>query len=401
MYSLNIFSLLGLIVAELYFLVGIYILARNPKAPANRLFFFLSLTMVIWGMGEGMERASFDPQTAFFWANYIAGLGATLHGPVLLHFWLEFSTDINKFKKRLPVFALYIPAMVLLAIRFFYPSSLLVGVTKEYWGYSTVGTPLYQLYMLVIAAYISVVVYLALRKAFKSFGRFRQQVRNIGLSILASLVIGVITQTARPLLHLDIPELSVISTFIFISFIVYSMNRYGLLNITEKLVAENILSTMEDYMVIVDKNLQIVLINTSVVRNLGYTEKELLNKPMNVLLSGDITSLTYDELFKLFPLSGYQTTLLSKNGDKIPISANAVILKEDAEEVFGFVFILRDMRQMMKLINDLQQKTKELETSNEDFQRMNQLMIGREVKMVELKKEIEELRHVTPKKETI
>ncbi len=402
MYSFSIFSLLGLVASEIYFLVGVYILAKNIKAPANRLFFFVATTMAIWGLGEGMERASLDPKIAFFWANYIAGLGATLHGPVLLHFWLEFSTDANKFKKRLFILLFYVPALIFLTIRFFYPALLITGVTKEYWGYSTVGTQLYQLYMLVVVAYVGVVVFLALRKASKSYGKFKQQARNIGLGVLASLGIGTLTQAVRPLLHLNIPELSVISTFIFIAFIAYAMNKYGLLGITTKLIAENIISTMEDYVIAIEKDLKIALVNNSTLKNLGYKEEELLNQPVSVILSADISSLTYEQLLERFPLVNYQAMLILKNGDKIPVSANAVILRESANEISGLVFILRDMRQINELINDLQQKTQELQISteeleraneqfgksNEELKRMNKLMVGRELTMVELKKEI-------------
>lgn len=406
MYSFNIFSILGLVASEIYFLLGVYIFAKNPKVSANKLFLFITMMMAIWGLGEGMERASVNPETAFFWANYIAGLGATLYGPVLLHFWLEFSGDINRLKNRLFVFLFYIPGLIFLAIRFFYPPLLVSGVTKEYWGYSTVGTELYQLYMLVVSLYVSVMVFLAFRKAAKSYGKFKRQARNMGLGMLISLGIGILTQTLRPILHFNIPELSVISTFVFVSFITYAMSKYGLLGITLKLVAENIIATMEDYVIAIDKDKNIALVNNSTLRNLSYGESELLREPADKILATDIFSLPQEQLIKRFPLNNYEIGLISKNGEKIPVSANAVILKEAPEELIGFVFVLRDMRRITNLISDLRQKTEELEDSkndltkvneqiiksNEELKRINQLMIGREFKMGEMKKEMEELR---------
>jgi PAS domain S-box-containing protein len=400
MYSFNFFSSLGLIASEIYFLLGFYILAKNIKARANKLFFFVAVTMAVWGLGEGMERASLDPKTAIFWANYIAGLGATLHGPALLHFWLEFSRDINKIRKKLPIVVLYLPALIFLAIRFFYPSLMVTGVTREYWGYSTVGTGLYHIYTLVVAAYVTVVVWLALAKASKSYGKFRQQARNIGLGILISLCIGVLTQVMRPLLRLDIPELSVISTFIFISFITYAMSKYGLLDISFRLVAENIIATMEDYVVAINRDKKIVLVNNLTLNNLGYKEDELLNKPVSILFSADILSLTYEELTKRFPLLNYEAKLISKSGETIPVSANAVILKEESDEAVGFAFVLRDMRQINELINNLQQKTHELEITKKsleekvtELKRVNKVIVGRELRMEELRKEVKELKN--------
>ncbi len=404
MFSFTLFPVLSLFAAEVYFIIGAYILSKNPRVTANRIFFLVAFTMAMWGIGEGMERAAVDPESAFFWANYIAGIGATLHGPVLLHFWLEFSGQIGTFRRRVHATVIYIPALVFLSMRLFYPSLLMAGVTQEYWGYSTVGTPLYQIYMLSIVAYAGAVVFLALRKASISQGKARKQSRNIGLAILFSVFIGTITQAMKPVLNLSIPELSVISTFIFITIIAYTVSKYGLLVITTKAVAENIIGTMDDYVIAIDNGMNIAIVNDSARRRLGYKEGELTNKPLGMVLSSDLSSLKFSQLLKRFPVVNHQAKLLSKGGKRVPVSMNASILKE-GEYVSGIVFVMRDMSQINKLIDDLQQKTKELEASRKsmedskkelemrmkEIERFNKLAVGRELRMVEFKKRIREL----------
>src|SRR3989339_2053843 len=148
MYDFGIFSLLTLVAGEIYLLLSIYTLSKNPKATPNRLFLLVAISMALWGLGEGMGRAAVGPENAYFWMNYVAGLGATMHPAFLMHFWLDFSGSMAKFKKKLPVWTLYVPSAIFLAIRFFKPQLLITGVEKQYWGYSSVGTDLYQLYML-------------------------------------------------------------------------------------------------------------------------------------------------------------------------------------------------------------------------------------------------------------
>src|SRR4030043_1360405 len=119
MYSFNIYSLLSLLVSELYLMLAVYIFFRNPKGAANRLYFLVGASMALWGIGEGMQRASTDPATAIFWSTYVIGIGSAFQPVFLLHFWLSFSGQISKIKKKLIIPILYIPSMIFLIMRLF------------------------------------------------------------------------------------------------------------------------------------------------------------------------------------------------------------------------------------------------------------------------------------------
>jgi PAS domain S-box-containing protein len=406
MYSFNFFSVLSLTSAIIYLIIAVYILFRNPKGLANRLFALVGLSMVVWGFGEGMMRASIDAKQALFWATYVTGLGSALHPPLLLHFWLVFSGWIAKIKNKFLIIALYVPGIIFIILRFISPAILIKNVTREYWGYSTQGTPLYLLYMVFIVSYILLVSFMAFKTSAKMSDDLKKQARNIGFAILACAVIALITQVSRPLLNLPLPEMSVAGTLIFICVIAYAVNKYGFLVITTGLVAENIIATMDDYVIAIDKNINIALINNSVLIKLGYEKNELLNKPLSLLLSSDTGALSYEQLAAHLTVSDYQAILLAKNGEKIPISANISLIKGGAGESTGFVFVLRDMRKFNELIINLQNKTTELETSkteteksklelqerNNDLEKINKLMIDRELKMIEMKNEIAKLK---------
>lgn len=375
--------------SEIYLLLSIYTLSKNPKALSNRLFVFVAASMALWGLGEGMERAAVGAENAYFWANYIAGMGATIHPALLMHFWLEFSGEINKFKKKIPVWTLYTPSVFFLVIRFFFPHLLVVGVKKEYWGYSTVGTDLYQAYMLFIVIYIAAMVYLALRKARHSEGIFKNQARNIGLGVLLSLVIGFVTQGMKPLFDFSVPESSVLSTLIFVSFIAYAINKYGMLTITTKIVAENIIATMNDLVVAVDKNMNIAMVNNAITH---YGIKDLSNKPIKKILSGENTTLEYGKLLEQSPLLDQKMNLIDRDSKKIPVSVNISAIKEGGrKEALGLVFVMRDTREIDELVKNMREKGIELEKKNSELEQFNKLAVGREIKMIELKNRIREL----------
>ena len=210
--------------------------------------------------------------------------------------------------------------LILLALRFIKPDLLITGVVHEYWGYSTVGTPIYSLFMLYLLLYSSIAVYWAYRTSLQMQGDLKQQVRYIGLGILFSIILALITQVSRPLLHLPLPELTVASTIVFISIIAYAVSKYGLLTITTRMIAENIIATMDDYVLAFDSKFNLALINQSATRKLGVTQEESLGKPIKQFISSNLIDLSNTEFISKFPIIGEQAYLVSKTSERIPVS---------------------------------------------------------------------------------
>jgi PAS domain S-box-containing protein len=408
MYSFGVFSVLSLVVSEMYFVIGIYIFLRNPRSTVNRLYLLVALTMGIWGLGEGMQRASADPSTAFFWAGYVTGIGSAFHVAFLMHFWLAFSGQASRFK-RIPVYVIYLPAAIFVAMRLLYPDLLISGVQLEYWGYSTEGTRLYLAFMAYVAAYSSAVAFMALRASFRVTGALKKHTRNMGLAVLLVVALGIVTQLSRPLLHLPIPELTVISAIIFTSVIAYTVSKYGMLSISVKMLAENIVGTMEDYVIGIDKEKRITIVNNSALANLGYKKEDLVGKPLGAVLSIDVSPMPYDAFLQQFPLTDHQAKVVSKDGISFPVSTNASVVR-DRDEVLGFVFVLRDMRKINELIESLRGKTGELNEKvaeleknrlavlnmMEDSEQANRELVGTQE---DLRRAVDELKKAEVKKD--
>ncbi|MFA5360260.1 MAG: histidine kinase N-terminal 7TM domain-containing protein, partial [Patescibacteria group bacterium] len=373
MYSFNIFSIISIFGSSLYLLLGIFSLFKNPKRSENRLFFLMSFTFFIWGLGEGMGRASNDYQTAYFWAVYVMGFGATINPPVLLHFWTAFSENLEgkKSKSKLPILIFYIPSIIFTAIYLFYPKIFIEEIVRFYWGYSVIGSPLYIFYMFYVFVYISMAAFLIFRTAFKTSGNIKKQAQYIGGALFFSLFVGAITQISRPIFNFPIPEFSVATSIVFACAVTYAINKYGLMTISTRLVAENIISTIEDYVIAIDKEMKIVFINNSALRDLEYKKEELINRPISTILLTSISKFSYNQALKRFPLQNYPAEIVSKNDDKISVSANISILKEGSG-IIGFAFVLRDMRQTEELIKGLKQKTEELEVAKKELEQRNE-----------------------------
>lgn len=404
MYSFNPYSLLSILVGQINLLVGFIIFFKNPKSLANRLLFLSFLSMSIWGLGEGLERASTSPEIAVFWDSFAVVLGSNFFVAFLLNFWLVFSGEINKFKRKKIVCLLYLPAAVFYILNLAGGGLIATQVVKEYWGYNVQGgTPSYWISMFFIVLYASFVVYLAFRKSAVSTGKIKNQARNIGLGVLFSLFVGLFTDVFSPIFHIGLPGLTALSTLFFNLLIAFTIYRLGS-SITPN-VADMIFSTMDDYLIAVDKDLKIAIANNALFKNLGLAPTELIGEPLKKFLIGELAESTFEETQKILPITNHSSFLKIKNGAQIPVYMNASLLRDDDDSPSGLVLVLRDARKLNELLDSLKSKTNELEKSKAELEdnvselkHINELMIDRELKMIELKKKLNEIEKRTAKK---
>ncbi|MBI5383418.1 MAG: PAS domain S-box protein [Verrucomicrobia bacterium] len=78
------------------------------------------------------------------------------------------------------------------------------------------------------------------------------------------------------------------------------------------------------------------------------------------------------------------TALITRDGREIPVEDSAAPIKDSAGKVAGAVLVFRDVTEKRRAL-------KELRDSNAELERFNRLMVGRELRMIELKKEVDEL----------
>ena len=148
----------------------------------------------------------------------------------------------------------------------------------------------------------------------------------------------------------------------------------------------SLVENLEEGIATVDEKENIMLVNRAAANILGYSRKELLK--MNVK---DFTTpeefqkvLKQTSLRKNDKLGQYEFNIVQKDGSLRNILMTASPIFDSQKNYTGSFGILRDITERKKWEKELLQK-------NEELSRFNKMAVDREIKMIELKKEINTL----------
>ena len=147
-----------------------------------------------------------------------------------------------------------------------------------------------------------------------------------------------------------------------------------------------------DGIVYISKHRRVVRVNAALLKIGGYKKEDIVGKKLTTLaLEGVISPKSLTKTIKAFigrmkgeDLSPYDVVLTTKDGTKIDVEVHGTLVKDEKGNAMGTVAVLRDIgfRKEMKDV---------LKDKNENLEKLNNVMIGRELKMIELKEKIERL----------
>jgi PAS domain S-box-containing protein len=165
-------------------------------------------------------------------------------------------------------------------------------------------------------------------------------------------------------------------------------------DITERRKAEEeyktIISTSIDGFWITDMEGHFLEVNDAYCRLIGYSREELLKKKISDIEAAEKPEETAQRIQKIMRSGGdrFETQHKRKDGRIVGIEVSVNYMKEAGGRFFVF---LRDITERKKAEEELKKINKELKSKVEEFEKLNRLSVGRELKMIELKKRIQEL----------
>lgn len=123
-----------------------------------------------------------------------------------------------------------------------------------------------------------------------------------------------------------------------------------------KAYVDNIIESMIDTLVVIDKNGKIKTVNKSTLNILDYEEKDLIGKDISMILNdkdNPIADGRLSDIWKKDMLKNYDITYHTRNNEDIPMNFCGRIMRNNDGDMVGIVGVARDMRQTKKLISEL------------------------------------------------
>src|SRR6266436_6707200 len=159
--------------------------------------------------------------------------------------------------------------------------------------------------------------------------------------------------------------------------------------------SDSLIKNAPDPVFVSDLEGKILQANDAVYELLGFRPDEVLEQSLSRFISPEETREFLAALREVIERGATRNARLnprSASGEVIPTTLNASALRDTDGRVIGAIGILRDMRAYEKVVRDLQESKAELQEKILDLQKFEEVVVGRELKMIALEKEIEQLK---------
>jgi len=162
-----------------------------------------------------------------------------------------------------------------------------------------------------------------------------------------------------------------------------------------KAYAESLIKNAPDPGFVSDLEGKILQANDAVFALLGFRADELIEQSLSRIISPAEARAFLAALREVVERGVTRNAHLnprSASGEVIPTTLNASALRDPDGKVIGAIGILRDMREYEQVVRDLEKSKGELQEKILDLEKFEEVVVGRELKMIALEKELESLR---------
>jgi PAS domain S-box-containing protein len=159
--------------------------------------------------------------------------------------------------------------------------------------------------------------------------------------------------------------------------------------------AQSLIENAPDPVFVSDLEGKILQVNEAVSQLLGFRQDEVVEQSLSRFISEEETrefTAALREVVERGVTRNARLNPRSATGEVIPTSLNASALRDADGKVIGAIGVLRDMRAYEEVVRDLEESKAELQEKILDLEKFEEVVVGRELKMIALEKELESLK---------
>jgi PAS domain S-box-containing protein len=350
-------------------LLAIYIFHRDTRSSLNRTLSVLLLCYALWNFGDiivhNPDRTITKGTVEIM--QFIASFGWVGLSMAILCFALAFSKRIKLLKKKWFLFGVFLLPLVFIYKQF--TNCLTINPIRKSYGWSvewsdTIWPSLFYVYFTLFTLLALMLIYFYGRKT--KIVNEKKQARIIVISLIISLFAGTLLDIVMQNLNIyTIPPIANLLVFIFVIGVLYAMYKYRFLTITPTIAAENIISAMDEILILLDPEGNILSVNNTALVTLNFEQKELESKLFTFLFKEEsLKKKLLEKIMEVETVSNHEGSFITKNGRIIPIIYSISPIKDNEGTVLGHVFISRDISAYKQIEEELTRSKEKAEGSD-------------------------------------
>jgi PAS domain S-box-containing protein/putative nucleotidyltransferase with HDIG domain len=323
-------------------LLIIFVIGKNPGARTNHLCAFLIMTFSVWSLCYGLANMAHSGEEALYFFN-AGAVGWSVFPIAALWFYLALTNRDRLLKNKASLII-----SVLIPVFFLYhqwTGNMINATASTHWGWAAIWS--HSIYSYLYLAYtilaISICAYSVIQygRQAQTIGQ-RKQARLLLITGAIAVTLGMGTGVVYQFLEIQyIPQAVDVLVMVWAIGIVYTISWYNLMSITPSTVANQILTIMNEAIMLLDPSGKIVYANRAATT---LHKSDLKDVNFNSVVKDTVKAT---ELLEETSRKGIgrqrELDYLSTTGNAIPVLVSASAVRESAESIAGFVISATDI----------------------------------------------------------
>ena len=339
-----------------YTLCIVFISSHKPLTRTKVFGMLLFGAFSIWSLGCTFEYLSERISQATLWVN-ISAIGWCAFPFLGLLFYLEFSESYKYARNYLFLSLTALPVLFFIILQ--WSGNLLNDITYSSdgwtatWNLTPVSAFFFAYFFILISACLLICVHMG-KKA--DSRRKEKQALLLVTTGSITLLFASLSEVILPIMNITVPHLADAIIVIWGVGVILAITRYGLLGLTPSTAADTIINTMNDVLMLIDRQGKIALVNES-AKELFLGQANLIGKSFTRIVSDPAKAAAFLQA-AFNPGCKSKTELIFKlpGGGEIPMDISASVVTDRTEPVLGLVIVARDMSAKMRNEKEIEEQ---------------------------------------------